>query len=391
MDVTLCVGQRAGRQREALGLTRGEVAEAVGRSPDWLRAAEAGRQRIDRQAMVDALADALGVSPGELLGVPCGREDGVAGPVHRALPGLRRALLRSGLPVPATADPPPIEALRRRLAAASRLRDSAAWADLALKLPALLDDLRGATAHDPTGVEPAGLLADALHETSLLVKRLGAYDLAALAAAEVRHLAAALDDPARSASALWLQAELALCTGAVAEASGCLEAGLASTDALLGRADPQVWAVWGTLHLVAAVLEGGRGLQAQSSAHLAEAAAALAHTDPVTAGRTGFGVGEWAVHTVHAALELGEDLGALARIEGVDLSGLPAARRARHGIDRARAQFRAGEVTAGLGELLAADRAGAAVVRTHPLVGELLRTAPGRTVAPTAERLGVRL
>ncbi|MFG2820864.1 helix-turn-helix domain-containing protein [Kitasatospora sp. NPDC048365] len=437
MDAGLCVGRRVALLREASGLTRVEVAEAVGRSTEWLRAAEAGRQRLDRYAMVDALADVLGVAPGELLGLPCGREDPVTGPLHRAVPGLRRALLRVGLPARATADPPTAalratgpfsagarpadiastaprsadpspadvlpagpdpadrpsaDALRRRLSAAVRHRQEARWTDLALALPPLLDDLRAHTADAPAGAEPSRLLARALHETALLSKRLGALDLAALAAAEVRHLAEPAADPVLSASALWLQAEVDLCAGAVSEAAACLDAGLAATGAVLGRADPQAWAVWGTLHLVSAVLEGQRGRQAESSAHLAEAASALAHTDVPSSGPTGFGEGEWAVHTVHAALELGEDLGALARIEGMDLRVLPAERRARHGIDRARAAARAGNTVGAAGELLAADRVASQVVRTHPLVGELLRTVPSsRPVVDAAARLGVRL
>ncbi|MCG6498395.1 helix-turn-helix domain-containing protein [Kitasatospora sp. A2-31] len=424
------MGQRVGRLRETFGLSRAQVADAVGRNPEWLRTLEAGRQRIDRYAMVGALAEALGVLPGDLLGVPCGREDAGAGAVHRALPALRRAVLRLESPAAVEAAPERVDRLRRRLTAMNGLRRDARWTDLALGLPALLDDLRsppgadratdglqslpdegrdgsdrgteglrpggprpgGARAEqDGAGPEPARLLTEALHEAALLAKRLGACDLAALAAAEARRSALAAGDPALVASTRWLQAEVALSSGATDEAAVLLEAGLAATDRLLGRADRHAWAVWGTLHLVSAVLEGQRGRQAECSAHLAEAAAAVAHTDPSTAGSTGFGEAEWAVHAVHAALELGEDLGALGRIDGVDLRPLPADRRARHGIDRARALARAGDAAGAAAELLAADRVGSQVVRTHPLVGELLRTAPTRATAEAAAALGVRL
>ncbi|WP_406209544.1 helix-turn-helix domain-containing protein [Kitasatospora sp. NBC_01560] len=403
MDAKTGVGVRVGRFRRAFGVTRAELAEAVGRNADWLKAVESGHRRLDRYAMVHALAEALGVAPADLLGLPCGREDGVTAPAHRALAALRPAVLRTGLPpapgAPGAREAPAgpgassaaVERLRGRLGTVTRLRAAGRLADLAAGLTLLLDDLTAVSAApgaDPDALLPA-LFVEALHETAMLAKRLGATDLAAVAANEARSRVAAVADPVAEAAVQWLRAEVCLAAGAVPEAAALVDAGLTTTAELLGRSGPQAWSVWGTLHLVGAVVEAQGGRQAESARHLAEAAAAVAHAAPGGLDRTGFGTGEWAVHSLHAALELGEDVGALERVHGVDTTGLPADRQARHGIDRARAHTRAGHWDQAAHELLAADRRAPQVVRSHPLVRELVGTAPRLEAA--AGRLGFAL
>ncbi|MEV4614931.1 helix-turn-helix transcriptional regulator [Kitasatospora sp. NPDC049258] len=374
------MGQRVGRFRLAFGLTRAQLAAAVGRNTEWLKGVESGRQRLDRYAMIHALAEALGVAPGDLLGLPCGREDPQAAPAHRALAALRPAVLRTGLSSPSAGPAEPVERLRNRLGAAVRLRAAGRYADLAAELTLLLDGLNAGppdpSADPDADATSAGLLVGALHETAMLAKRLGAPDLAALAANEARTRVAVRADPVETAAAQWLGAEVCLAAGAVREAAALIDSGLSGTDAILGRSGPQAWRIWGTLHLVGAVVEAQGGRQAESSLHLADAAAAVAHTGAGELDRTGFGTGEWALHSVHAALELGEDIEALDRVRGVDLTGLPTERQARHGIDRARAHTRAGNWDQAARELLAADRRAPQLVRSHPLVRELVLTAP---------------
>jgi hypothetical protein len=136
---------------------------------------------------------------------------------------------------------------------------------------------------------------------------------------------------------------------------------------------------------VQAVAEAQDGRQAEAAAHLAEAATAAdraAQAGEDAAYQTEFSAGEQALHVVHAALELGEGRGALARVAGVDLSRLPKERRARHGIDRARAHMRDGDDATAMEEILAADRLAPEGVRSHALVRDAVATAARRGRAP---------
>ncbi|MEV8097173.1 helix-turn-helix transcriptional regulator [Kitasatospora sp. NPDC085879] len=402
------IGERAGRYREALGLRRDEVAEAVGRSGEWLRSVEGGHRPIDRYTMVNALAEALGVAPAELLGGPAGAGEAGLRDAHRAVPALRHTLLRAGLPQPTGEDSVPPGAvpdgLRRRVDTAHDLRRDGRYGDLGLRLPALLDELRrlAAEAEGAARATADHLLTETLHLAATQLRRLGHPDLAAVAATQAEQVVAASGDPLLLTVADWIRAEACAAAGARAEAEALTARGLDRLDPLLGTAGAParaVWDLWGTLHAVAAVLAAQRGRQAESADHLAEAARAAGAVDRAGGPAeppTDFCAAEVAVHALHADLELGADGEALARLAAVDTAELPKDRRARHGVDRARLRARTGDDTAALRELLAADRLAPQTVRAHPLVPELLLSAARRgrsaaLAADTAACLGIRL
>ncbi|WP_371496233.1 helix-turn-helix domain-containing protein [Kitasatospora sp. NBC_00374] len=392
------IGQRVARYREASGLSRAQLAEEVGRNADWLRSVESGRLPLDRYTMVHAIAAALDADPVDLLGRPTPVGDPRTRPAHRTVPALRRALLRAGLPLTVQEEPPPLDVLRRRVDETDRLRRHAHYGELGLLLPQLLDDLRAA-ADTSAGVDrdiAHHLLTEARHNAAMLTKKLGHPDLATAAAAQARQAAAVPGDPLLATAAQWLQAEVCLTVGATAEAQALIDGGLARLDGLLTDTAPGAWSLWGTLHLVGAVLEAQLGRQAESAGHLTEAATAADRVGEHPGHQTEFSAGELAIHLVHAALELGADPDVLDRITEVDLSRLPRERRARHGIDRARLFARAGDDATAVRELLAADRIAPEAVRAHPLVPELVLTAAHRSRTPgpatdAARRLAIPL
>ncbi|MEU9126619.1 helix-turn-helix transcriptional regulator [Kitasatospora sp. NPDC048540] len=426
MEARPTIGQRVKAHREAAGLTREQLAEQVGRSAKWLRSVELGNRRLDRYTMIQALAEALHADLADLLGRPRPGGDPHLLAAYRTLPALRHALYGPQFGphagphaeplAPASAAPPSVDELRRRVDETDRLRRDARYGELGDRLPALLTELGGAAAL-LDGVErdvAYRLLTEARHNAAVLAKKLGHTDLAALAAGQAREAAAAAGDPLLVLAAQWLQAEVCLAAGFGPQARALIADALDRTDGLLGeaasgadaRAGSRMWAgsgawsIWGTLHLVAAVLEAQRGRQPESAGHLADARAALERIGGPDTEHTGhqteFSAGNHAIHLVHAALELGEDLEALDRIAGVDLSRLPRERRARHGIDRARARARAGDDEGAMRELLAADRISPQTVRCHPLARETVAAAAprGRTGGPVAEaarRLGLDL
>lgn len=400
MDRPLAPGRRIALHREARGLTRAQLAEAVGRNTDWLRSVESGRLAVDRYAMFQALAQALGIGQDDLLGGPLPPDDPDTAPAHLAVPALRHALLRARLPQPPPTEPAPLDELRRRTDESARLRRDAAYAELGGLLPGLLDELEGAavTLGGPGRDIARHLLAEAWHDAALTAKRLGRQDLAAGAADRSRRAAEAVGDPALLAVADLLQAEVCLAAGAADAARALVAAGLDRLDPLLAdpRGAPEAWGLHGTLLLVGAVLEAQRGRQAETAAHLAGAAHAAVRAGGRAGARSECSAADHALHAVHAALELGGELDVLAPAEAVDLGGLPRERRARHGIDRARARARADDHEGALRELVAADRISPATVRPHGLVPGLVAAAAGRVrtaglVAGTARLLHVPL
>jgi transcriptional regulator with XRE-family HTH domain len=71
----LTVGERVAFYRTRRGLTQTELANLVGRGPDWLSKIERGERRLRNIEVLAELARALRVSLGDLLGQPVLMED----------------------------------------------------------------------------------------------------------------------------------------------------------------------------------------------------------------------------------------------------------------------------------------------------------------------------
>ncbi|MFC5744094.1 helix-turn-helix domain-containing protein [Actinomadura rugatobispora] len=398
MDEISTIGRRVYEFREARGMSRAELADAVGYSVEWLKSVEIGRRALDRYSVITALSDALDVHVVSLLGVP--HQGGTAEQqrAHIAIPRLRRVLLRAEMPPRPGGAPLPLEDLRNRVSRAHRQRRHARYGDLATDLPQLLDDAAAtAVALDGSDRERAfGMLAEARHDAAMATKKLGYVDLAGIAATQAVRAASASGDPMLVTAMVWTQAEVYMSAGAVDEAHEITTQQIDQLDPLLADADPGTWSLWGTLHLVESVIQAQWRRREEAAAHLVEAADAA---DRVGAGvseyQTEFGPGNKAIHAVHVALELGEGGEALQRIAGVDMSSLPKERRARHGVDRALARSRDGDDEAAMEELMKADKVAPECVRNHPITHELVATAAQRSrvvkepIAAAAETLGI--
>jgi transcriptional regulator with XRE-family HTH domain len=398
MDAELTIGQRVREFREARGMSRAVLSDAVGMSADWLKSIELGRRQLDRYSMITALADALEVDVTTLLGVPhqIGGDPGQQR-AHIAIPALRRALLRADIPPGAAGAPLPLDDLRARIDRAHKHRRHAHYGDLTTELPQLLADTAN-TAQALSGAERQrafGLLAETRHDAAMVTKKLGYVDLASIAAAQAMRAANASGDPLLITAMAWTQAEVYLTAGAVDEAHEITAGSIDELDPRLGEGDASTWSLWGTLHLVESVIQAQWKRRQEATSHLVEAASAA---DRVGSGRsayqTEFGPENRAIHAVHVALELGEGVEALDRIAGVRMNGLPRERRARHGIDRALAHSRAGDDSTACEEVLAADKIAPECVRNHPIAREIVGTATHRAktvkepIATAAARMG---
>jgi transcriptional regulator with XRE-family HTH domain len=65
---TLTIGERVAFYRRRRGLSQVVLADRVGRTESWIEKVERGRAQLDRLSMLSALANALDVSPADLIG-----------------------------------------------------------------------------------------------------------------------------------------------------------------------------------------------------------------------------------------------------------------------------------------------------------------------------------
>jgi transcriptional regulator with XRE-family HTH domain len=361
----------------------------MGKSAEWVKSIELGKRRLDSFSTIQALAEALEVDYVDLIGRPRPLGDPETQTAHLLIPTIRRTLLRAQLPTVVLGAPMPIEELRGRVNETNKLRRHGHYSQLGALLPELLVDI-ATTSQVLEGADRDAahhLLAEARHNTTMMTKKLGYVDLAALAASQALQAAVASGDPLLITAMEWTQAEVCMTAGARAEARALIDAGLDRVDGLLADDDAGAWSLWGTLHLVRAVTDAQQGRQGEAAGHLAEAATAAERVGDGATYQTEFSRGNQAIHIVHVALEAGEGLAALERIAGVDMTRLPKERRARHGIDRARAHVRDGDDAGAMAEILAADRLSPEGVRSHPLVTEMVTTSArrARTRGPVAE------
>src|ERR1051326_3957873 len=88
----MTIGERVAWYRRRRGMSQEVLAGLVGRTVDWLSKAENNRIELDRVSVVRALAEALDVSFGDLIGEPSMLDwSAESGP--RTIPALRESLL----------------------------------------------------------------------------------------------------------------------------------------------------------------------------------------------------------------------------------------------------------------------------------------------------------
>jgi len=178
------IGQRLREIRYWRGKSLRVVAELAGVSESYLSRLERGERQVDRRSLLEALAAALEVAPGELTGAHELTSAEGMGEVHAAVVALRVALADNALDDPAddAARPWPelVETLHK---VNSQLRPAADYAGMGLVLPNLITDLHAVAVSDPTHRRDAlGGLLDVYTAVTFTAKHLGEPDLAAVAA-----------------------------------------------------------------------------------------------------------------------------------------------------------------------------------------------------------------
>ena len=262
------------------------------------------------------------------------------------------------------------------------------------RLGGLLTDLLREVASGPA--DPAASV-HVCNMASSLLKRLGAYEMAAVAADRAFRAASQSGSPLLVGAAKLRVANVYLAASRHAEAVAIAAA--AADDLPPGRISaPEEVATFGALLLTAAVAAAEMGEAAQAWEFLGHARAATAVYDREHADLYAvFGPVNLAVHGVQVATELGDGREALRRAERTDPGRLPAMlleRRSTLLIDMARAQHMRRD-TATAGEtLIEAERVAPLEVRysgaARGLLGELLSAGrPAAGLREMADRLNL--
>jgi hypothetical protein len=239
------------------------------------------------------------------------------------------------------------------------LRQSAEYARLGRLLTSLLRDIAGGEAGADVSVHVCNM-------TSSLLKRLGAFEMAAVAADRAFRAASQAGNPLLVSAAKLRVANVYLAASRHVEA---VAVAAAAADDLAPRATsaPQEAAAFGALLLTAAVSAAKLGEAAQAWEFLGHARAAAAVCDREHASLYAvFGPVNLAVHGVQVATELGDGREALRRAELTDPGRMPAAlleRRSTLLIDIARAQHMQRDQTSAAETLIEAERVAPLEVR----------------------------
>ncbi|GAA0908191.1 MULTISPECIES: helix-turn-helix domain-containing protein [Streptomyces] len=248
-------GQRVKRARERAGLTRPVLGGQVGRSAEWVKALENGRFQMPRLPMLLKLADVLGVEDlSELTGDERLSSATYGKAAHTALSAVKAALtsyrFNSSDEEPESAD-----------ALAARVRQ--AWqmwhgfgdhrTRIAILLPDLLADCQYAARALEGKARRRALvaLAQTYHLAQLYLSFQPAPELVMLTGDRSMTAAQDADDPHAIAAAAWYMNHVFRDAGERHEAR--VDLAMKAADLLDRERGPEDLALWGLLHLAAAL------------------------------------------------------------------------------------------------------------------------------------------
>jgi transcriptional regulator with XRE-family HTH domain len=361
------VAVRIATARKADRMTQAQLADAARISVSLLRKIEQGR-RAATPAVLESIARVLRVEASRLSGdfqPDWGR-------IRQAVLPIRYALDCHDLPDRGPAKQ--LDELRVATEVATAHRLSSRYTRLADALPPLLSQLHRA-AHTYGGHQREtvfALLVMAYRAADAIADKYGFQDLSARAIELMRQAARQTGEPLLCGVAEYVRAELffgrphaVVGLRALEDAATCVDPG-SSGEAL---------AVYGSLHMRAAVLAASAGAAGRAASHLAEARDAAERVPDGVYYGTAFGPSSVRIHDVAAAAEQGDAAGVLARAQGWRPSlSVPAERRSHYFIELARAQMWAGDSDAALASLDEARRIAPQHTQCNPEVHKTLLT-----------------
>lgn len=388
-------GRRIRELRSWRGLSLRAAAELAGITYGYLAKIERGDVPVNNRRVLEALAEALRVSPAELTARPWAPTDPAMSVAHSSLLEIEAVLTEwwpGEKPDDLQTRPwPMVEAEQRRLA--DHLRPTSDYAGQGEVLPRLIRDLLSYAVVGDHRAEALRGLISAYHAAGNLAGRLGARHLAYVAAERVTQAAELLDEPEWMGVAAWTRAQFV----SSISRSRQYKLAVAATDLPGSRLESR-----GMGHLTAALAAAIQGQRSTADAHLAEAAlvAEALGLDNSTwgAGSMNFGranVGIWRMSIAADSAEHGQ----VAMVaKQTPWQAAPISRQGSFWIDYGRCLLAARSTRDdGMAALLKAEELTPQQVHTNLFVREAVadlvrkakREAGGRELRGLAWRMGV--
>jgi transcriptional regulator with XRE-family HTH domain len=391
-DVEQGIGATVRSVRLRRGLSLDAVAGLVGRDKSWLSRVERGLLPLDRRSDITALANALRVSPIDLIGRPniSGRPEDDA---TAAVPAISHAIFDRP-----TAEVRPAAELSAELSALAVLqRSGQAGPAIGAAAASLLDKLRAA-AGGPEHAQVMRLTVVASYYLLCVLQDTGHEELALFAAALGERCAEDIDEPVLTGLAAATRA-YGLMEIPIGAYAGAVDVASCAADAIALVGGQEAEAACAQLQLAAALACSALGNGEEAADRLAEAGQLAGRVDgPTLFGQhLMFSPASVVLHEIGVALEIGRPENAVTVAARVDLAALPPKRASFGWRELGRAHAALGHDDRAITALSRAEELHPLRVRTHPLareavagmVGRAQRAAVGRDLRGLAYRMGL--
>ena len=373
------LGRRVARARKRAGFTQEQFAGLMGRSTSWASKVERGDLPLDRASVLAKIAEVLSVEVVELTGQPYRHETSELDSGHAAVPALRLALQHASLPTLGAGvqrEPRSLADLRGVVERCEQHRQAAQFTAVGDLLPDLVEDLL-AVARSTDGVqrdEVDELMLRACHIARVTSNLLGHHDLAWLAVQLQLAAAQRSGSPALVAAAAWDLCGVWLHAGALADAKAVATAAIDELDAAAGSDDETLLALYGAMHLRAAVAYSRLWSTPDARTHLDAAREVAARVTLPNVFQTMFGQVNVGIHATEVELELGHPADVLREAESVNAADIESAERQAHfWVVRAVGYAMNRRDDDALRSLTVADGIAAQHVRNRPAARQLVR------------------
>lgn len=389
------IGDRVRRARRARGMTLQVLADLSGLSKSFLSMVENGDRHLERRQHLAAVADALNVSPADLIGTAAEFTD-LSRPVggHESVHEVRVALLTSSLDHPDSPPTRPGERLLQDAEEINILRLHCQFDAVGRRLRDLLPEAHRAAAGADPRVPGLQALVIATQAATFWLKYTGYPDLAWIAAERGRQAAERLADPVWLGAADFARAQALSGLGAY-QAMGDVAAAAAANTPRDTQAGLEVYGI----HLLNQAFAASATGDLDVTAALDEARDVASRTGEGDAFGLMFGPANVDLWAMGIALEHDTPDEAVRIGQSLDPREVPTAyRRAAYHLDLAAALVRTGHTREAVHELRRAEKTAPQRFANSPLARELVavmlqratRNPDGRDLRGLAHRLGVQ-